>query len=213
MENRRQEISAKKSRRVTIDIIPGHFATNHSHVDYYVDMAKIKTSATMAKSAAEILSMAYMGSTPIDTIICMEGTEVLGAFLAEALASQSTSGINRGKNISVITPELNSNNQLIFRDNLHGMVYGKQILLLIASASTGKTIGRAIECLQYYNGNLAGIASIFSAIGEMRGIQINSIFTVNDLPGYHTYLSTECPMCKNKQKIDAIANSFGYSKI
>ncbi len=213
MESRRQEIGAKKDRRVTIGVIPGHFATNHSHVDYYVDMTTIKTNHRAAKGAAQILAGSYAGNTIIDTIICLEGTQMLGAFLAEELASNGTANINRGKSINVITPELNSNNQMLFRDNLHSMVYGKQILLLIASASTGKSINRAVECLQYYNGHLAGIASIFSAISEGQGLPIHSIFTTDDLPTYHTYLSTECPMCQNKQKLDAIVNSFGYSKI
>ena len=67
----------------------------------------------MAREAAKDLAASY-SSTHIETIICLEGTEILGAFLAESLSS---GGINAGSDISVITPELNANNQMIFRDN------------------------------------------------------------------------------------------------
>lgn len=209
MEARIQTIDSRKNKKIKIGVIPGHFATNHSHINYYVDMTSVKTSYKMAKAAASQLAETY-SSTHIDTIICLEGTEILGAFLAESL---SDSGINSGADISVITPELNPNNQMIFRDNTQKKIWGKRVLLLISSVSTGKTINRAIECLQYYNGNLVAIGAIFSAIEKVNEIDIHAIFTRKDIPSYDTYLSGDCPMCKNGQKVDALVNSFGYSKI
>ena len=209
MENRIQTIESKNNKRIKIGIIPGHFATNHSHVNYYVDMTSIMTSHKMSKEAAAELASTYM-TTHIDTIICLEGTEMLGAFLAETLAEQ---GINSGADIAVVTPELNMNGQMIFRDNTQKKIWGKQILLLISSASTGKSITRAVDCLQYYNGSLAAIGAIFSAIRESHGIEVHAVFHDNDLPEYDSYSSASCPMCKNGQKVDALINSFGYSKI
>lgn len=209
MEGRIQSIDSRKNRKIKIGVIPGHFATNHSHINYYVDMTSIKTSHKMAKAAAKQLAETY-ANTHIDTIICLEGTEILGAFLADKL---SDGGINEGADISVITPELNSNNQMIFRDNTQKKIWGKQVMILISSISTGKTINRAIECLQYYNGRLAAIGAIFSAITESNGVDIHAIFSRDDIPSYDTYLSGDCPMCKGGQKVDAIVNSFGYSKI
>lgn len=209
MESRMQEIRSSKDKHIKIGIIPGHFATNHSHVNYYIDMTKIKTHHKMAKRAAEVLASTYQ-STHIDTIVCLEGTEMLGAFLAQSLAE---SGINSGSDIYVVTPELNANNQMIFRDNTQSAIWGKQILLLISSASTGKTITRSTECIQYYNGHLNGIGAIFSAIDEADGLEIHSVYDEGDLPQYTTCTSSECPMCKNGQKVDALINSFGYSKI
>ncbi len=209
MESRVQTIESRKNKRVKIDIIPGHFATNHSHINYYVDLTGIKTSHKMAKAAADQLAGSYVG-TYIDTIICLEGTEILGAFLAECLSS---GGINVNSDISVITPELNSNNQMIFRDNIQKNIWGKRVLLLISSASTGKSINRAIECLRYYNGQLVAISAIFSAIDSANGIDVHAVFTRDDIPGYDTYKSVDCPMCKGGQKVDALVNSFGYSKI
>lgn len=209
MEERMQIIQSGRNSKIQIGVIPGHYATNHSHVNHYVAMTSIKTSLKMSKEAAKELAATYV-STPVDTIICLEGTEILGSFLAESL---SQGGINNATDINILTPELNAVNQMIFRDDTQKKIWGKQVLLLISSASTGKSINRAIDCLQYYNGKLVGIAAIFSAIKEQGGIEIHSLFTDKDLPDYENYMPGECPLCKNGQKVDALINSFGYSKL
>ena len=213
MESRMHEIRARNAGKVKIGVIPGHFATNHSHVNYYVDMTTVKTSSSTAKEAASLLAQEYMMGTNIDTIVCLEGTEMLGAFLARALSDSSIPVLNAGHDINVITPELNASNQMIFRDTTQKMIWGKHILLLMASVSTGKTITRAVGCRQYYGGKLVAISAIFSAAAESRGIKINSIFTPGDIPEYQSYGTGECPLCAAHKKGDAIVNSYGYSKI
>ena len=136
-----------------------------------------------------------------------------GAYLAEELARPGNLSVSEGNEINVIHPETNANNHMLFRDNMQDMVWGKNVLLLISSASTGKTIIRAVDCLQYYNGNLVGVAALFSAAEEVAGQRVESIFKADDLPGYENYLSGQCAMCKEKKKVDAIVDSFGYSKI
>lgn len=212
METRMHEIAAENNGGIKISIIPGHFATNHSHVNYYVDLTKIKTNYKSAKEAGKELAHYYNASKPVDTIVCLEGTEILGAFLAYSLA-QNGAGINAGKEINVITPELNMNNQMIFRDNVQQMVYGKHIILLMSSVSTGKTIRRSVDCLKYYNGKLSGVSAIFSAVDTIDGMEINALFKKDDLPHYETELPSKCQMCEAGRKVEAIINSFGYSKI
>ena len=56
MEDREQIIESKKNSRVQIGIIPGHYATNHSHVNYYVDMTSVKTGLKMARETAKKLA-------------------------------------------------------------------------------------------------------------------------------------------------------------
>ncbi len=212
MENRKIEVTAKSNKSVKLGLIPGHFATNHSHVNYFVDMTTIKTQYRAARETARELAKAYAHSKQIDAIICLEGTEMIGAFLARDLCEHG-SGMNSGTDIAVITPETNMNNQMIFRDNIQKKIYNKEILLLMASVSTGKTINRSIDCLQYYSGNLVGISAIFSAIDTYGNIPVNAAFTSKDLPEYITAAPTECELCKSGKKVDAIVNSFGYSKI
>lgn len=78
MENRVQSIVSRENKSVKIGVIPGHFATNHSHVNYYIDMTAIKSQHKMAESGAAVLAEHYRTVTPVDTIICLEGTEMLG---------------------------------------------------------------------------------------------------------------------------------------
>ena len=209
MEERVQIIQSKKNKHISIGIIPGHYATNHSHVNYYVDMTAVKTSLKTAKAAAVELA-AEFSNIYVDTVICLEGTEIIGAFLAETL---SQSGINLNKDINIITPKMNAGSQMIFRDNTQKMIWSKRVLVLISSASTGKSVNRAIECLQYYSGELVAIGAIFSAIDEVQGIEIKSIFTDKDLPTYDNFAPNECPLCQKGRKVDALINSYGYSKL
>lgn len=194
-----------------LGLIAGHFATNHSHINTYLDMTTIKTQYRSAREAAHELAKHYQ-SKEVNTILCFEGTEVIGAFLAHELYSQAGT-FNAGQNISVITPETNINNQMIFRDNLQKYVYNQHILLLMSSVSTGKSIARSVDCLTYYSGRLTGIAAIFSALPEYSGVPIDSVFTTEDIPNYQTALPAQCPLCQKGVKVDAIVNSFGYSKI
>jgi orotate phosphoribosyltransferase len=213
MEHRAIIIKSKKDKSLKIKIIPGHFATNHSHINYYIDMTSIKTKHINAKVAGGVLADNYINNTEIDTIVCMDGTEMIAAFLADKLTQSGYNSLNSDKPISVITPEFNSNNQLIFRDNIQKQVWGKNILLLIASATTGKSIISSSECIKYYGGKITGISAIFSAKSSYENIEIKPIFDPSDLPEYNTYPYDECPFCKAGQKIDAIVNSYGYSKI
>jgi orotate phosphoribosyltransferase len=133
--------------------------------------------------------------------------------MARELSHSNTLSLSSDSDICVLTPEYNSNGQMVFRDNLQSMIWGKNVLLLIASATTGKTINRSLDCIAYYGGKTVGIAAIFSAIPEMLGQQIYSIFSADDLPDYQTFVPHDCPFCKEQRKIDAIVSSSGYTKI
>lgn len=76
MEERMQIIQAAGNSKIQIGVIPGHYATNHSHINYYVDITSLKTGYKMAKEAAKALAATYV-STHIDTIICLEGKSCL----------------------------------------------------------------------------------------------------------------------------------------
>ena len=41
MNSRAIDLRAKKNKRIGIKIIPGHFSTSHSHVNYYIDMTAV----------------------------------------------------------------------------------------------------------------------------------------------------------------------------
>lgn len=212
-ENQPMKIYSKYSNQVSIDVIPGHFTTNHSHITHYIDMTVLKTRQSMARAAAKSLASEYVASTVVDTIVCLDGTEVLGGYLAEELTHSGIMSLNQHKAIYVVTPEFNSIGQMMFRDNIQPMIRGKHVLLLLASATTGRTIERALECINYYQGVTSGISSIFSANEEIGGMPIHTLFRLEDIPEYHTYSHVVCPQCIAGKKIEAMVSSYGYSKL
>ena len=199
--------------KVPLRVARGHFATNHSHITHYIDMTTLKSRQSMARAAAKSIASEYMSSTVVDTIVCMDGTEVIGSYLAEELTDSGIMSMNQHKAIYVVTPEFNSVGQMIFRDNLQPMIKGKHILFLLASATTGRTVERSLECVSYYGGIVAGISAIFSANEEIAGQKIHTLFQIEDIPEYKTYPHNACPHCQAGQKIEAIVNSYGYSKL
>lgn len=213
MESKAVKIYCSYNSSLALKVTYGHFATNHSHINYYIDMTTLKVRQNEATAIAKSMAREYLSTTVIDTIICMDGTEIIGAYLAEELTAAGIISMNFHQTIYIITPEVKSNGQLIFRDNIQPMVKNKHILLLLASATTGKTIEKSLECIEYYSGQVQGISSIFSAVNSINGHSINSIFTKNDLPNYETYSQNDCPFCKAGHKLDAIVNGYGYSKL
>ena len=191
----------------------GHFATNHSHINYYVDITYQKTRLSEAKDSARQLVANFVNDTPVDTILCLDGTGVVGTCLAQELTKSGFRTINAHETIYILEPEYNANSQIIFRDNTQGMIRGKHVLVLMASVTTGYTAKRALEAITYYGGTVAGLSAIFATTHECMGYPVTSIFDPASLPDYASFDSRDCPLCKAGQHIDALVNSFGYSAL
>lgn len=213
MEGRSIKIHAPASKKVSLKVIPGHFATSHSHINLYIDLTSTKSRLSEASEAARVMSMQYVNNVVIDTIVCLDNCEVIGGFLAQELTAAGICSMNMHKTMYIVSPEYNTNGQMIFRDCNQGAIYNKKILLLVASVTTGDTIRRSLECIKYYGGEVNGISAIFSAVNELEGMKINSIFRKKDLPDYQSYNINECPQCKTGQKLDAIVNGYGYMRL
>lgn len=213
MESKAIKIYHKQNNKIALKVIPGHFATTHSHINFYIDMTSLKIRQNEAADLAKEMAADYQAHTIIDTIVCMDGCEVVGAFLAEELTKAGIMSVNLHKTLYIVSPEPSSNQQLLFRDNVQLAIRNKHVLLLLASATTGVTIKRALECITYYGGEIAGISAIFSAVDKVYDHKVNATFTPDDVPTYATYKTNDCPFCKASQKVDAMVNSFGYSKL
>ncbi len=202
-----------KKRDLVLRVAQGHFATSHSHINYYIDVTLQKTRLSEARAVAQELVSAYTTNTIVDTILCLDGMEVVGACMASELTHDGFVNMNAHQTIYVITPEHTSGSQLIFRENITPMVTGKHVLILAASVTTGYTAQAAIEAVNYYGGTVAGLAAIFATTEECEGYRVASIFNPGDLPDYQSFDSHACPWCKEGKKIDALVNSFGYSSL
>ena len=178
-----------------------------------MDITYQKTRLSEAKDSARQLVANFVNDTPVDTILCLDGTGVVGTCLAQELTKSGFRTINAHETIYILEPEYNANSQIIFRDNTQGMIRGKHVLVLMASVTTGYTAKRALEAITYYGGTVAGVAAIYSAVEQVEGFPVRAVYTIQDLPGYASYDYRECPYCKAGQKIDALVNSFGYSQL
>ena len=202
-----------KSEALFLRVARGHFATSNSHSNYYIDVVAQKTRLSEARAVAEELCSYYYADTVVDTILCLDGTEVIGACLADCLSEGNFVNMNAHKSIYVVTPEITSGNQFIFRDNIIPMIKGKNVMILAVSVASGKTALSAVDAVKYYGGKVAGVAAIFSTAKECGGFPVRSVFDPNDLDGYESHPAHECPLCKAGVKLDALINSYGFSKL
>lgn len=198
---------------VIMKVIPGHFVTPNTHINYYIDMTTMKTRQNEAKAAAHAMAEVYMASTVVDTIVCMDGMEVIGAYMADELTRAGIMSLNAHKTIYIMSPEYDLSGQMIVRENNHMMVRGKHCLLLLASATTGQTIARAGESINYYGGTIEGISAIYSAVSRVLDYPVHALYTNADIPEYKSYAPGKCKMCQAGIPIDAICNGFGYSQM
>ena len=190
----------------------GHFATSHSHNNYYIDFAITKHRLSEAREAAVELAGSFRTSTVVDTILCLDGTEVIGACMASELTKAGITNANAHRTIYVLPPEHTAGSQLIFRDNTAPMIVGKHVLVLAASVTTGYTAQAAIEAIRYYGGIPVGIGAIFSCVDTCEEFPVVSIFKAEDvLPDYQSTDSHDCPLCRAGQRIDALVNAHGIS--
>ncbi len=215
LEQRAMKFSSMRyGNIVPIKAIPGHFATNHSHINYFIDLTRIKTAHTEAAECAHALAQQYAETmTPIETIVCLDGTDMIGAFLAKEICDSVHVSHKFKYTVNVVHPECNASCQFFFRENVEPMIRNKSVILLMASVTTGITIRHGIACIEYYGGKLEGVSTIFSAVKQMDGVPINAIFTPEDIPGYASFDRKNCPYCKRKERVEALVNSFGYSQI
>ena len=197
---------------VTLRVAQGHFATRHSHINYFIDVTRQQSCLQEAEAVAQQLAQ-RLPYAVVDTILCMDGTRVIGTCLARRLTQEGYGSVNQGKEIYLLRENVSSGGQLIFRDNARFMLEDKNVLVLLASITTGSTVEKAMRCVCYYGGSVAGVASIYSHLEEIGGVKVVSLFNTGDLPGYASHSPEECPLCRQKQELDAVVDKFGYSAL
>ena len=183
---------------IPLRIAKGHFATGHSHINYYIDMTYTKYRLAEARQAARELAVKYrtVGDL-VDTILCVDGTEVLGALLAEELTKVGIRNRNEHDTLYVVTPEQNAG-QYIFRENTAHLIQNRHVVVLAASVTSGATVQGALE-------------AIFSCLEQCQDLPVTTIFESEVLGDYKSLPANQCPLCKAGVKLDALVNSYGIS--
>ncbi|MBQ8001828.1 MAG: orotate phosphoribosyltransferase [Clostridia bacterium] len=203
-----------KRKNLFLRVAEGHFATNDRHSNYYIDVVAQKARLSEAQAVAEELRSYFYHSTIVDTVLCIDGTEVIGACLADQLSKDDFISVNAHKSIYVVTPETTNSQQLLFRDNIVPMIKGKHVMIMAVSYSSGKTVKAAIDAVKYYGGMVSGACAIFSTVEKtIDDIPVYSCFDPHFLNDYAIYPTHECPLCKAGKPIDALINGYGYSAL
>lgn len=212
MEKQIYTIFSSRDDKVFIHAMEGHFISSSNHLNYYIGTSDIKHNHDVSVDAAMLMSSYYAErGIEADTVLCLYETQALGAYLAHELARPNMLNPNPDNKIYVLGPEYDAQGNIIFRDNLRKLITGRRVIILISCITSGKTVARAMESVKYYGGAVVGITSIFSATKSIDGVEVNSIFTEEDVPGYQSYPSHDCPLCQKGERVDAIANGYGYS--
>lgn len=207
-------ITSPRNDRVFIHVMQGHFISSNNHINYYIGTSDVKHNHKVSVDTAMLLAEYYStNDIHIDTVLCLYETQALGAYLAHELARPSMLTPNPDEDVFVVGSEYDAAGNLIFRDNLRRMINGKNVLILISCITSGRTVERAMESVQYYGGNVAGVSAVFSAIDNIAGVPVNTIFNKDDVPGYAAYPAHNCPLCQAGMPVDAISNGYGYSKM
>ena len=205
-------ITSHRDERVFIHAMPGHFISSSSHLNYYIGTSDIKHNHNVSVDAAMLMAQYYVErNIHVDSVLCLYETQALGAYLAHELARPNMINPNPDSTVYVLGPEYDASGNIIFRDNLKKLINGKEVVILISCITSGKTVERAMESVSYYGGRVAGVTSIFSAINQVNGVEVNTIFNKDDVPGYEAYPANDCPHCRAGERVDAIANGYGYS--
>ncbi|MBR5115949.1 MAG: orotate phosphoribosyltransferase [Lachnospiraceae bacterium] len=208
-----KKIDHERNKDVVLRYIPGHFITPNSHVNYYMDLTDMKSRQREARATGEELAEMYLASDVIDTILCLNGMEVVGSYLANKLTKAGIISANSHKTMYITSPEYNNSGQMMVRENNVHMIRNKHVLILIDTATTGATLQSAVRTVQYYKGDIVGISAIYAQATHINDIPIRALYTIRDLPDYASHKPENCPMCKAGVPVDAICNGFGYSTI
>ncbi len=131
------KIYAKDNHDVALKVTKGHFSSDRFHINYYIDMTSLKMRRKDAQQVAKAMVSRYVNrvnlsgntpfvsgdmqqliasmstKTPIDTIICMDGCEVIGAYVASELSQIGVTTLNSHKTSYIITPEFDSTGQMV----------------------------------------------------------------------------------------------------
>ena len=208
-----KKIDYARNKDVVLRYIPGHFVTPNSHVNYYMDLTDMKARQREARATSEELAEMYLSSDIIDTILCLNGMEVVGSYLANKLTKAGIISANSHQTMYITAPEYNTSGQMMFRENNSHMIKGKKVLILIDTATTGATLKSCLGTIRFYGGDIVGISAIYSVATQIEDVPIRALYSNRDLPDYASYASDGCPLCKAGTPVDAICNGFGYSTL
>lgn len=233
--NEQVKIPCRENPELVLKVTPGHYSSDRFHVNYYIDMSTLKMRQTEAKKVAKVMADKYINRLklsygavhymteaevemaasfkPVDTIVCMDGCEAIGAYLADELIAQGYPIHTEHNSFYVVTPEFDNRGQMVVRKNIKPMIKGRNVLVVLATAMSGRTISKAIGTILAYGGKITGLSVIFANVDNVDGYPVNGVFTTEDIPDFRLHDPEDCPDCKDGKHLTAVVNSYGYEML
>lgn len=93
------------------------------------------------------------------------------------------------------------------------MIRDKHVLILTASVTTGISARKARSACSTTAAPPLGSAPFSAPSRRWTAPRCQAVFGPGDVTGYETYPSHDCPLCRSKNRLDALVNGYGYSKL
>lgn len=229
------KIQSKSYPELELKVIPGHFMSEKFHQNYYIDMSALKMRQTEAKIVAHVMAEKYIekldvddklsslvepsllnmaiSSKKIDTIICLDGCEIIGAYLAEELRNVGVLTSNEHGCFNIISPEFDHTGGMIINDSIKNMIIDKNVLIVSGCAITGHTIEKIIQTICTFHGYITGVSVIFGNIETVLDYHVYQVFSKKDFPDFMLFSPDQCEICKAGVKVDGFIYSYGFEEI
>ena len=101
-----QKIDTPKGRIVKILLNRPDHGNRDVYKRQYLDITRMKHECAMADIAAASHANHYVYEQEIDTVVCLDSSEVIGTFRARQLSQKNLFSLSSEKNVCVVTPEM-----------------------------------------------------------------------------------------------------------
>lgn len=229
------KIQSKSYPELELKVIPGHFMSEKFHQNYYIDMSSLKMRQIEAKKVAHVMAEKYIekldvddklssmvetfflnmaiSSKKIDTIVCLDGCEIIGAYLADELREVGVMTSNEHGGFNIISPEFDHTGGMIINDSIKDMTIDKNVLIVSGCAITGRTIGKIIQTISTFHANITGVSVIFGNIETVLDYHVYKAFGKDDFPDFMLFSPDQCEICKAGIKVDGFIYADGLEEI
>lgn len=201
MDKSYTKVVSTKIQGLALKVLPGHFKAGQAHVNAYLDMTDLKTGESETRALGTWLAKQYTPSTLIDTIVCLEDTDRVGACLTEALIKAGFQSMDLHKTIYTAHPQRDEKGELTIPKDQQHMIMDKHVLVLFSVIASGQAAEQDLECLRRDGAQISAIASLFSELSSLEGISVTTAFDAADLPFYSVYAQEDCPYCQTGVKL------------
>ncbi|MDD2955337.1 MAG: hypothetical protein PHD67_03355 [Oscillospiraceae bacterium] len=189
----RDSLLFKHQSGLYLTVTREHAAEPGCHMNRRVGTAGLRHSGKLAREAARLLAAPYQAGALVELILCEQGCEVVGSFLACELSGGNALSLNRGCDIRVAAFRWEEERPVLLEPE---PLSGQSVLLL---ADRLFPPDKALCCAQWaaaQEAALSGVCALFGTPGKVGWRRVHCLFSAVEVPGFHFWPEEECPLCR-----------------